>query len=284
MGADANLFVFDYAKYRAEVVPGFAALLRDGVAAEWMLEVQRREREAVGLEDYRAAISEVMGAVDLGAHCSYLGEDWSVAGPVAGSRNLYELGWETRACWSESCAARGRCPFHCSAGTAVEDLLFWFQKSVAVRCLGEGQFLGRSVDCYFYWEGLEELGAPTRVRELLELLGRRGFMVGYRWVVGTDGIHGWLDPEETQELGERLFALDLPDYECSFAAMRGFQTMRNLAEGTGREFLWPAYEHPEYSFERLSLSYVRTVCQLAAREGKGVLWGSGGVAPLPGVG
>lgn len=139
------------------------------------------------------------------------------------------------------------------------------------RNLGPRQFLGRSVDCYFYWETLDELGVSPAdpIRELLERLGRR------RTVDLEEGIHGWLGPEETRELGERLFALDLPDYECSFAAMRGFQRLRNLAEGTGRELLWPAYEHPEYSFERLSLSYVRTVCQLAAREGKGVLWGNG---------
>ena len=235
MGADACLFVFDYAKYRAEVVPGFAGLLRDGVAAEWMRDVLREWTEQ---DEYRPAITEVMGAVDLGAHCSYLGEDWSVAVPVAGSRNLYE-------------------------------------KCVTGRCLGEGQFLGRSVDCYFYWETLGELGAQDRVRELLELLGRRGFVVGYSWTVGTDGIHGWLDPAETRELGERLFALDLPNYECSFVGMQGFRRVRNLVEGMGRELLGTAYEHPEYSFERLSLSYVRTVCQLAAREGKGVLWGNG---------
>ena len=271
MGADAGIFVFDYAKYRAEVVPGFARFLRDGVAAEWMRDVLREWTEQ---DEYRPAITEVMGAVDLGAHCSYLGEDWSVAVPVAGSRNLYERGWETRACRSDGCVARGRCPFHSSGGRAVEDLLFWFQKCVTGRCLGEGQFLGRSVDCYFYWETLGELGAQDRVRELLELLGRRGFVVGYSWTVGTDGIHGWLDPAETRELGERLFALDLPNYECSFVGMQGFRRVRNLVEGMGRELLGTAYEHPEYSFERLSLSYVRTVCQLAAREGKGVLWGN----------
>ena len=56
--------------------------------------------------------------------------------------------------------------------------------------------------------------------------------------------------------------------------MQGFRRRRNLLEGTGRELLGSAYEHPECSFERLRLSYVRTVCQLAAREGKGVLWGN----------
>ena len=139
------------------------------------------------------------------------------------------------------------------------------------RCLGPRQFLGRSVDCYFYWETLDELGVSPEdpIRELLERLGRR------RREDLDEGVHGWLGPEETRELGERLFALDLPDYECSFGAMQGFRQVRNLAEGTGRVFLWPTYEHPEYSFERLSLSYVRTLCQLAAREGKGVLWGNG---------
>lgn len=42
----------------------------------------------------------------------------------------------------------------------------------------------------------------------------------------------------------------------------------------GVEFLWPSYTHPTAPFEELSLSYVRTVCCLAAREGKGVLWGN----------
>lgn len=230
MGADACLYVFDYARYRAEVVPGFAGLLRDGVAAEWMLEAQRRERTEVGMEDYRAAISEVMGAVDLGAHCSYLGEDWSVAVDLEGQ------GWDTRACRSESCAARGRCPFHRSAGTAVEDLLFWFQKGVAERCLGEGQFLGRSVDCYFYWETLGELGAPDRVRELLELLGRRGFVVGYRWTVGTEGIHGWLDPAETRELGSGCLGWTYRIMSAVLRRCRGFGRCGIWRRGRGGSF------------------------------------------------
>ena len=58
--------------------------------------------------------------------------------------------------------------------------------------------------------------------------------------------------------------------------MEGFKGMRNILEGrvTGTEFLGLVYEHPSASFEELSLSYVRTVCSLAARDGKGVLWGN----------
>jgi len=77
-------------------------------------------------------------------------------------------------------------------------------------------------------------------------------------------------------LAERLFALDLPEYECSFAAMEKFKQVRNILEGrvSGLDFQWPVYEDASGSFERLSLSFVRTVCNLAALEGKGVLWGN----------
>jgi hypothetical protein len=35
------------------------------------------------------------------------------------------------------------------------------------------------------------------------------------------------------------------------------------------------YEYPGFSFEALSLSFVRTVAAIAAKEGKGLLWGNG---------
>ena len=58
--------------------------------------------------------------------------------------------------------------------------------------------------------------------------------------------------------------------------MEGFKKVRNLLEGhlEGKELLGSVYEHPTVSFKELSLSYIRTVCSLAAREGKGVLWGN----------
>jgi hypothetical protein len=51
---------------------------------------------------------------------------------------------------------------------------------------------------------------------------------------GTDGIYGWLRPDEAKELAERLFALDLPEYEYSFAVMETFKQVRNVLEDLWR--------------------------------------------------
>jgi hypothetical protein len=57
----------------------------------------------------------------------------------------------------------------------------------------------------------------------------------------------------------RLVVRSLPDYEQSFQVMEG---LRRTAT------------HPTATFEELSLSFVRTVCVLARRDHKGVLWGN----------
>ena len=159
----------------------------------------------------------------------------------------------------------------------ADDLLRLFRLSVERRCLGRGQFLGRSVDCYFYWKTLDALGvaADDPIRELLTRLGRRAFLIRYGWAA-TEGIHGWLTPGEAQELFQRLFALDLPEYEYSFTAMGDFVGTANILEGTpvDASFALRVFAHPARSFEELSLSYVRTVCSIAANSGKGVLWGN----------
>jgi hypothetical protein len=140
------------------------------------------------------------------------------------------------------------------------ELLTLFQFAIVRRCVAMGQFLGRSIDSFFYSAALDELGVPSHdpIRSLLERLGRRGFVIGYRWTTGTEGIHGWLE------------------YERSFVAMESFKSVQNILEGRGLglEFNWPTYRHPDVSFEHLSLSFVRTVCFLATRQNKGVLWGN----------
>ncbi len=73
-----------------------------------------------------------------------------------------------------------------------------------------------------------------------------------------------------------LFALPLPDYDQTFAAMGNFRGVHNLLAdySWAPPFYGATYEHPTASFEELSLSFVRTVCLLASRDGKGVLWGN----------
>ncbi len=281
MGGDARLFIFDHELYRGRMVPAFLRLLRDGSMDDWLLEPYRRHTAELGLENCIPTQSTVFGSIDVLKYCTYLDDELAVREITEGPQSLYDCDWETRACRHGNCPARGHCPFHFAGGhsaAAVDGLLRLFQLAVVDRCLGTGQFLGRSIDSFFYWDTLDNLGVPAAdpIRTLLERLGRRGFVVGYEWVAGTDGIHGWLQPEEAKALAERLFALDLPLYECSFVGMEKFKSIRNILEGrvTGLDFQWPSYEHPDTSFGQLSLSYVRTVRTLAVREGRGVLWGN----------
>jgi hypothetical protein len=220
--------------------------------------------------------------VDLLKHCTYLDSELALTAPIS-QRNLSECNWEVRACKSDACPVRDRCPFLARAKRdpklfSEEELLTLFQFAIVRRCVAMGQFLGRSIDSFFYSAALDELGVPSHdpIRSLLERLGRRGFVIGYRWTTGTEGIHGWLRPDEAAELSDRLFALNLPEYERSFVAMESFKSVQNILEGRGLglEFNWPTYRHPDVSFEHLSLSFVRTVCFLATRQNKGVLWGN----------
>jgi hypothetical protein len=282
MGADARLFLFDYEIYRSEVLPAFLRLMRDSSIDTWLMELHRLHTDGLGIDECLARHSVSLAPVDILKHCTYLDPDLAVRTVRSDPQSLYDCGWETRACRSADCSVRDQCPFHFveepQQTITVDYLLRLFQMAVADRCLGPGQFLGRSIDCFFYWKTLDELGvAPADpIHLLLQQLGRRGFLIGYAFAVGTDGIHGWLQPDEVKQLAERLFALDLPEYECSFAAMEKFQNVRNIVEDrvVGLDFQRPVYHDPSGSFERLSLSFVRTVCNLAAREGKGVLWGN----------
>jgi hypothetical protein len=282
MGADASIFLFDYSVYRDIVAPAITRFLPDGHVSEWLQDIRRQHNEYLEIGESVSPCLQRFERVDLRAHCDYLDAQFGVAAPAT-FRNLCESTWDIRACKSCTCPARARCPFSACSKTNptigdVEELLMLFQFAVARCCVGRGQFLGRSIDTFSYGSALDGLGVPSGdpIRILLERLGRRGFVVGYRWTTGTEGMHGWLDHAEADELSSRLFALDLPEYERSFAAMERFKSVQNLFEGKGfgLEFNALTYGQPGVPFDQLSLSFVRTVCFLASREGKGVLWGN----------
>jgi hypothetical protein len=278
MGADANLFLFDFGTYREVVVPAFRRLMCDGAMEDWLRELLLAHDEE---HNFRLGST---GFVPVGFSecCTYLDHELAVTKVFSKTDNDYDGSWETRACRHPVCSVRDSCPFHLIQGEQLNSMTDnwtrWLERAIVERCLGKGIFLGRSIDCFFYWDVLDQQGVASAhpVRLLLERLGRRGFVLGYRGSTGTEGIHGWLSPDETVMLARHLFALHLPEYDYSFIGMEAFKTTRNILEGrfAGVEFMGCVYEHPSASFEELSLSYVRTVCTLAAREGKGVLWGN----------
>jgi len=266
MGSDAEVFIFDHDAYVREVVPAFLELLLTGQAPDWL-------RPIIKSRDIRI---ENLKSTDILRHCTYLNKDFSWRGPYD-EKDIYGLKWDQRACKSEVCPELDHCAFHQnSSPTTAEEINRLFEVAVSIKCLGPCQFVGRSMTVIEYWSLLFDLGIQpdNPLLNLLILLGKRGFIIGYQWGFGFEGINGWLDPHETLELTRRLEELSLPKYEASLEAMEGFKKPYPIPE-IYEQFGGIVYEHPGISFEALSLSFVRTIAKMAAMTGKGVLWGNG---------
>ena len=253
MGTDAEVFVFDHEAYLTAVVPAFLELFQEGQVAAWLEPFGKHRELKPQLWDKR----------DLARYLAGLEPDFSGAGGYD-LQDTYGDDWETR--WSHLHSLQSPAP----AGDLAEQLNWLFKIAVSLKCIGAGQFVGRSRTVSDYAELLRELRVDNddRIVELLAALGKRGYLIGYQFGSGFEGINGWLNQAETAALATALEVLPLPQYEESFAAMERFQNP------TSRE-----YEHPDFSFEALSLSFVRTVAKIAAGEGRGLLWGNG-VMPL----
>ena len=256
MGSDAEVFVFKYETYITEVVPAFLQLLRDSSIVDWLKPFAERK----GIQP------ELWDRTDLARFCNYLQPDFAYRGPYD-LTNTYDFAWNRRSCKSVECPERDHCPFHQNGSEAIaEQITYLFRIAVSIKCLGPSQFVGRSWTVDRYAKLLTEIGVRSGdpVLDLLARLGKRGFIIGYRWGFGFEGINGWLDAAETAELANRLRALPLPEYESSFEAMKRFPSMEADGDSKFRSI----------SFEILSLSFVRTVATIAAREHQAILWGN----------
>jgi hypothetical protein len=265
MGSDAAVFVFDYDAYMHEVAPAFRQLLLTGQVPKWLYPaIKRRE---IKLQRGQAT--------DILRYCTYFDKDFSWVGSYDDKDN-YDLEWKRRACKSEVCPEQDHCPFHLSQSQErAEELLWLFEAAVSIKCLGSSQFVGRSMVVTNYWETLTKMmiHQSDALLKLLVLLGKRGFVIGYQWGFGYEGINGWLDPQETTELALRLRDLPLPRYEETFMTMQSFNHPHPNTELHER-FGLTAYDCPGFSFQELSLSFVRIVATIAAKESKGILWGN----------
>ena len=265
MGSDAEIFVFNHAQYLQEVVPAFYEVVRTGQTPEWLQPVLKKRN----ISDWSAP------KADLLRYCTYLAEDLSWDGPYVDA-GFYEASWRQRACQSNECPERSQCPFHKTEQVELNyELLNLFEGAIAIRCLGMGQFVGRSIKPIWYWDFLRQhgLNEGDQLLKLLAHLGRRGFLFGHTWSGGSDGIQGWLDPQETGELAWLLEHLPLPKYETSFEAMGSFRRPHPIKQ-LHEKFGVSGYECQGFSFEALSLSFVRTVAVIASSTGQGILWGN----------
>lgn len=254
MGSDAEVFLFDYDAYLRDVVPTFRELLNERPLDDSLQAfVKRRELKPL-----------LWDKTDLVRFLTALNSDFSWAGQYD-LKYTYDKNWEER--WSDSVApASGNDSRTAPAAQLVEEVNWLFKIAVSIKSLGASQFVGRSMTTSHYSDLLPELGVKEddRIFALLAALGKRGFLIGYQFGFGFEGVNGWLNPAETAELAERLDTLPLPRYEASFAAMQQFRTGE-----------WGGYACPNFSFEALSLSFVRTTAAIAARNDHGLLWGNG---------
>jgi hypothetical protein len=259
MGSDATIYIFDDAAYRTRVAPAIRRFVETGAADQWLDTLIHRLTGT----DWELDVSLVQAlGFSFDAVCDYLGTDFSCTRPDA---EHLPWAWAARACPSVTCPAIHVCPLHRSRRQeAAEDFNLLLETCVVDQCLGPGQFLGRTVSpLSWYSDTLTAAGFSPKnpVFEYLRRLGSRGAVVGYKFG-NSDGIHGWLTAEETCEFFALLHGIDLPRFEPSFQAMKEFSQ-----NGT--------YEAPRpYTFEQLSLAFLRTVSTMAIAEGRGVLWGN----------
>ncbi|WP_437837448.1 hypothetical protein [Sorangium sp. So ce1153] len=258
MGSDAVAYIFDDAAYRERVLPALRRFVQTGGADGWLDHLLRRLAGSVWEFDFPRIRGLGFSFDDV---CDYLGTDFSFA---ASGVDQWSYRWEPRACPSATCPARELCPLHRSRQPpAAADFNFLLEACVVDQCLGLGQFLGRTVSPLWYSDTLVAAGFSLEhpVFDCLRKLEYRGFVVGYQFA-NSDGIHGWLTAGETEAFHAHLRGLDLPRFESSFAAMEGFRR-----DG--------GYEAPpQYSFEQLSLAFLRTVAGMATAAGRGLLWGN----------
>jgi hypothetical protein len=252
MGSDAAIYPFDFERYQHHIVPAIKRLLLYGQTTGWLqalidaINIQLPEKNGTDLEQF----------------CHYLDANlaWNT---IYDKSDMWHEDWDFRNCKSTNCPERLRCLYHQNSdGTMAEELNSLIEAAVAALCVDEGQFVGRTLRVTKYWELLTQLNVPENdpLHRLLLKLGKRGFVIGYQWAGSAEGIHGWLNAIETQELAHRLRDLSLPRLPASFEGIQ--QALVSFRNQPGDQM----------AFAVLSLGMVGAVAAIAANRQKGILW------------
>ncbi|GLY02593.1 MULTISPECIES: hypothetical protein [Actinoplanes] len=236
MGADAEIIVFDYDRYRSQVVPALVEMIRGRGVEPWLAEVFR---SAGGYEAGWRRLAEELRtrSTDLARYCTWLADDLRYIGADPVDR---EAGKQVF-CHALSCPERLRCRFHADNDRfALEELNALHEALVATLCLGQSRFLGRSVTPGLYLPVFRRCGVPEGdpLWDLLGALATRGAAFGYQYTMGTDGIHGWLTPAEAGEMARRLGELPLTGADWPEESLSRIRVMAAKASAAGFGVLW----------------------------------------------
>jgi hypothetical protein len=260
MGSAASIYIFNDQAYRERVAPALQRFVHSGSTERWLVNLLRRLTTDVWDLDLRHI--RALG-FSFDQVCTYLDKDFSYSGNNVISPS-WSSDWKQRACPSITCPAKEVCPLHLSRSSSeAEEFNRLLEACVVDQCLGVGQFVGRTVSPLWYADLLIAAGfkAEHPLWDLLRKLEYRGLVVGYQFS-NSDGIHGWLSAAETKLFHQLVQGLDLPQFEPSFQAMKGFY----------RDGHYEA--PPPYSFQQLSLAFLRTTAEIARAKKQGLLWGN----------
>lgn len=261
MSSEARIFIFNHRVYQDKILPAFHRLLWDGALEFWLRELYNRLIK----QGLISLLPRVKG-VDIGKFCHYLDTNFAYLGR---RKDLLTSSWKYRACYSKDCEIRYLCPFHAVNGGSGEarKINFLFEAAIVNECLGDSQFLGRSVSPTIYKIMLSRSVADP-IPELFryfDLLEYRGFVIGCQFLI-EGGIYGWLTETETVALCDKLDTLDLPEFEHDFSKLSEFVVMSK----NGLMIQPP----PGYSFEQTSLAFLGVAARMAYVEDMGILWGN----------
>ncbi|TWP51088.1 hypothetical protein FKR81_15760 [Lentzea tibetensis] len=217
MGSDAELFLFEHGRYLDEVVPALTELTSTGEIRPWLTELI--EAVPADPDDDFTWRDEWVGELlpHIREHPGALARHWT------------------------ECGAQPSCDVDSWILNLFEELV---EAAVTSRCLGEHRFVGRTMSTLRYRQALADMRVADDdpIRGLLSSLASRGRAIGHRPVGGTEGIHGWLSPEETADLADRLGRLPVDAAADELA--------------------------------RWGLPRVRATAVTAAENGSGLLWGN----------
>jgi hypothetical protein len=257
MGSDAHIFLFDYQHFMTSTVPKFKMLLREGQLDETFIECYR----FLTSHEYINHIS--CHGTDIDRHCHYLAADFSYDHEP---KDQWTASWSQRACKSKHCPDRPSCPFYYhNTELDPESLNALFEQVVVDSCLYESQFVGRSMSPMRYHADVKkQLGwqLSTSLLNLLSRLEYRGLVIGYQWA-NSDGIHGWLTPEEIPQFYEELTQLELVPVPDGLDQMKHYIIPKQ------------GYHVPAgYTYAQLTLAFIKNFAYIACSRNLGVLWGN----------
>jgi len=276
MGSDACISMFEQKRWDEVLIPAAIGLISGHGMPDWARAALKDRHWDVGdlefpeVKSFKTdcSIMADLATIDAGLYSRKLTE--------SKPRKFWGVSSDRRRCRDKECRSRSRCPFFLK-----DKIVEWESTSIALSEMVDAilnpelkdEFMGRRASTNNFRELLDDWNVPQNasVRDLLDRLGSRGFIIGYQFMGSGEGIHGWLTTEECLSLATELRKLDIPKFEATKDELK---KMRPL----GVEFK-KLYREAEYKFEVrerqwrvLTLAYLCAFAEYAALTNMGLIW------------